>query len=134
MLLRKLGVDEIESVEWMFRVLDAAVHVHAATGAGVALNGRIGVDDLELFGILGDAELVARRNGDLREQRARGLPALGASAHVVIGALGGDRHLDGIARAFALERPSREARRAGRHAIVHCRMNQRLSHNVSSQS
>src|SRR6266478_6061533 len=31
----KLRVDEIEPVERMLRVLDAAVHVHAALGAGV---------------------------------------------------------------------------------------------------
>src|SRR6266481_8768501 len=123
LLLRKLRVDEIEPVERMLRVLDAAVHVHAALGAGVPLNGRIGIRDLELFGILGNTELVARHNGDLREQGACGLPAFGASTYVIIGALGRNAHLDGIARAFAHERCPREVRRAGPHAVVHCRMN-----------
>src|SRR5262249_55502419 len=64
-----------------------------------------------------------RHNGDLREQCARGLPAFGASTNVIIGALGRNAHLDGIARAFARECPSREVRRAGPHTVVHCRMN-----------
>jgi hypothetical protein len=66
-LLRKLSVDEIEPIERMLRVLDAAVHMRTTTGAGVSLNGGIGVPDLELVGVLGDTEFVARHNGDLRE-------------------------------------------------------------------
>src|SRR2546425_9479498 len=89
----------------MLRVLDAAVHVHAAIPAGVPLNGGVGIHDLELVGVLGNTELVARHNGDLREQCARGLPAFGASTDVIIGALGRNAYLDGIARAFARERP-----------------------------
>jgi hypothetical protein len=42
----------------MLRVLDAAVHVHAALRAGVPLNGRVGVYDFELICIFADAELV----------------------------------------------------------------------------
>ena len=56
-------------------------------------------------------------------QCACGLPAFGASTDVIIGALGRNAYLDGIARAFAHERPAREVRRAGPHAVVHCRMN-----------
>src|SRR5262245_65550050 len=89
----------------MLGVLDAAVHVHAAIPAGVSLNGGVGIHDLELFSVLGHTELVARHNGDLREQGARRLPALGASTDVIIGALGRHAHLDGIARAFAHECP-----------------------------
>src|SRR5215471_7576309 len=89
----------------MLVVLDAAIHVHAAIPAGVPLNGGVGIYDLELVGILGHTELVARHNGDLREHCARGLPAFGASTDVIIGALGHNAHLDGIARAFAHERP-----------------------------
>src|SRR5262249_52036266 len=89
----------------MLCVLDAAVHVHAAIPAGVPLNGGIGIHDFELVGALGNTELVARHNGNLRKQCARGLPAFGASTDVIIGTLGRDAHLDGIARAFAHERP-----------------------------
>src|ERR1700745_4127944 len=97
----------------MLGVLDAAVHVYAALLAGVPLNGGVGVHDLELVSILGHTELVARHDRDLREQRARGLPAFGAPTDVIIGALGRNVHLDGVARAFAHERPSREVWRAG---------------------
>src|SRR5437016_13199464 len=89
----------------MLGILDAAVHVYAAIPAGVALNGGIGIHDFELVGILGHTQLVARHDRDLREHRARGLPAFGASTDVIIGALGRNAHLDGIARAFARERP-----------------------------
>src|SRR5262245_987074 len=116
-------MDKIEPVERMFRVLDAAIYVHAAISAGVPLDRRIGVHDLELVGILGNTQLVARHNRDLREQRACGLPAFGASAYVIKSALRCDAHLDGIAPAFARERYSREVRRAGPAAIGHCRMN-----------
>jgi hypothetical protein len=116
-------VDKIESIERMLGVLDAAVHVHTASRAGMPLNGRVGVNGFELLGTLADAELVAAYNGDLRELRARGLPALGASAHVIIGALACDGHFDRIARAFALERPTRKIGRARLHAIVYRRMN-----------
>src|SRR5205809_7793912 len=81
------GVDKIETVERMLRVLDAAIHVHAAIFAGVPLDGRIGIHDLELVCILGNTQLVARHNRHLREQRAFRLPAFGASAYVIIGAL-----------------------------------------------
>src|ERR1700720_3142653 len=127
-------MDEVEPVKRMFRILDAAVHVNTALTAGMALNGRVGIDDGELLRILAHAQLVARHYGDLREQRARGLPAFGASAHVVIGALTSDTHLDGIACAFALQGAAREARRARLHAIVYCRMNGDLCHGMSSQT
>jgi len=55
----QFDVHEVESVERMVAVLDAAVHVHAAAGAGVALNRGFRVDDLELLRILGDFEFVA---------------------------------------------------------------------------
>src|SRR5262249_33591677 len=107
----------------MLGVLDAAVHVHAAIPAGVPLNGGVGIHDLELFSVLGHTELVARHNGDLREQCACGLPAFGASTAPLTPALGRNAHLDGITRAFASERAPREVWRAGFHAVVHCRMN-----------
>src|SRR5215813_3300035 len=76
-------MDKIEPVERMLCVLDAAIHVDAAIFAGVPLDGRIGIHDLELVGVLGNTQLVARHNRDLREHCARGLPAFGASADVM---------------------------------------------------
>src|SRR5262245_30499853 len=90
-------MDKIEPVERMRSVLDAAIHVDAAIFAGVPLDGRIGIHDLELVGVLGNTQLAARHNRDLREHCARGLPALGASAYVIVGALGRNGHLDGKA-------------------------------------
>ena len=57
-------MDKVESIKRMLGVLDAAVHVHAALAAGVTLDGGIGVDDLELVGVPGDLQLVARHHGD----------------------------------------------------------------------
>jgi hypothetical protein len=107
----------------MLCILDAAIHVHPAIFAGVTLDGRIGIHDLELVGVLGNTQLVARHNRDLREHCARGLPAFGASAYVIVGALGRNGYLDGIARTLARKRSSREVRRAGPDAAIHCRMN-----------
>src|SRR5882762_126451 len=105
-------MNEIEPVERMLGVLDPAIHMHTAFGAGVPLNGGIGIHDLQLRGILADADLVARHNGDLREHCPCRLPAFGASAHVIVGALSANAHNDRIARALALERPTRKARRS----------------------
>jgi hypothetical protein len=116
-------VDEIEPVERVLRILDAAVHVDAAYGAGVPLDRCIAIHDFKPFGVLADTELIARHNGDLRKQGTCGLPTFGASAHVIMSALRRDAHLDWIARAFALECSTREVRRTGLHTIVHCRMN-----------
>src|SRR6266576_1679893 len=116
-------MDKIEPVERMLCVLDAAIHVHPAIFAGVPLDGRVGIHGLELVGTLGNTELVARHNRDLREQRALRLPALGASTDVIIGALRRNAHLYGITRALAHKRPSREVRRAGFHTVVHSWMN-----------
>src|SRR6185437_5908979 len=115
-------MDKIEPVERMLCVLDAAIHVDAAIFAGVTLDGRVSIHDLEPIGILGSTELIARHNRDLREQRALGLPAFGASAYVIVGALGRDAHLYETTRALAHKRPSREVRRAGLHTVVHCRV------------
>jgi hypothetical protein len=60
LILGKLGVHEIEAIERMLRVLDAAVHVNPAPSASIALNGRVGIHDLELVGVVGHAQLVPR--------------------------------------------------------------------------
>ncbi len=55
---------EIKAVERMTRILDAAIHVHAAFLAGVPLNrGRL-VDDRELAAIRRDAQIVPRNDRD----------------------------------------------------------------------
>ena len=84
--LRQLGVDEVEAVERMVLVLDAAVHVHAAAVAGMALDRRAWRRRPSACAPLAvTLELVARHDRDHREQRAGRLPALGAAAGVVEG-------------------------------------------------
>src|SRR5690242_7110729 len=97
----------------MLVVLDASVHVHAATSAGVALDRRIRVDDLELVGVLRDLDLVFRHDRDDGEIRAFGLPALGAAARVLVRYIRTDTDFDRILRAFADERSARKVLRTG---------------------
>jgi hypothetical protein len=56
---------EVQAVERMRLVLDATEHVHAAADAGMALDCRIGIDDLQLLFVGGDLDFVARDDGDL---------------------------------------------------------------------
>jgi len=115
-------------LERMLRVLDAAIHMHAATGCKHGAEWSHWRPRPFSFSPPLETRTLSRgHNGDLCEQCARRLPAFRASACVVIGALGGDCHLDGIARAFAMQRPTRKARRAGWHAIVDCRNESRSS-------
>src|SRR5215831_10634837 len=105
---RALGVNEIESVQRVALVVDPAVHVDAALLARVPLDGRLGIHDCELVAVRFDAQVVARDDGDLREQRSFRLPALGAAAHVIVCALTLDRYLDLVLRAVAKQRSACE--------------------------
>src|SRR6516165_1192705 len=99
-------MDKIKSIKRMFCVLDATVHMHATLRA--RLDGSIRINDLQLVGIFSNTELVARHHRDLREQCTVGFPAFGASAHVVIGRLRGNGHLNGTARTFAVKSATRK--------------------------
>jgi hypothetical protein len=74
-------------------VFYAAVHVNAAPGAGVALDRRRLVDDLKLVSVRDNLDLVTADDGDLAEDRALGLPALGAAADVIVRCLRSDPDL-----------------------------------------
>src|SRR5579863_947873 len=106
----------------MVLVLDAAVHMGATGTAGITLDGRLLVDDLQLVAIRADAQLIAADDGYDREQRALGLPALGAAAHVIEGGVALERYGHRRGAAQTGERPSREIRLAGLHTIVDSRM------------
>jgi hypothetical protein len=82
-------------------VFDPAIHMHAAILAGMTLNGRLLVDDLQFVGILGDGDIVTRDDGDLRHGGTRRLPAFAAAANVIMGSLALQGHDHGIAGAFA---------------------------------
>src|SRR5690554_338811 len=116
-------MDEVQAVEGVAGILDAAEHVDAALLAGVTLDGGRRVDDLQLLLVGRDAEAVAGDHGDHGEEGAVRLPALGTAAHVVVGTLGGDRDLDPIAGAVAVQGAAAEALAAGLEAAVHPRVN-----------
>src|SRR5437879_8826760 len=92
----------------MALVLYPSIHVHAALLAGMPVDGSLGVHDRELVAVRLDAQVVAPHDGDLREQRPFGIPALGAAAHVIVRALPLDRYLDPVLRAVAIKRPACE--------------------------
>lgn len=81
----------------------AAVKREASVEAGdtIAFLYGTGVNNAQLFSMGSDTDLVARHHGDLREQRAFRLPALGAAACVVVRSLAGDGDFDLVAAAFA---------------------------------
>ncbi|MNE48738.1 hypothetical protein D3C80_1432220 [compost metagenome] len=113
----------------MCAVLDAAIQVHAALAAGVPLNGRLGVDHRQFLGMLGDPELVARHHCDQGEQRALGLPALGAAAGVIVGRLRGNLHPHGVLGAAADEGAAGEILGTRLDAVVDRRVNRKcVSH------
>ena len=78
-------MNEVEAMEGMLGVLDPAIHVNTAIPAGMALNGGGAIHDLELVTIRRNAHAVAAHDRDLREQCAVGLPALRATANMVMG-------------------------------------------------
>ena len=65
---------EVETLEWM--VFDnASKEMNSTLLAGVTLNGRGRVDNMEFVGIGGDRKFVHRDYADNREQCAFWLPA-----------------------------------------------------------
>src|SRR6202171_4475530 len=112
LLLEQFGMDEVEAVERMRLVLDAAVHMGAARLAGVPLDGRRGIDDLKLVAVLKHADAVAGHHRDHREDRPFRFPAFGAAAGVVVGDIALDADLDRLAvLAFADQGSSGKAAR-----------------------
>src|SRR4030095_12271543 len=94
-------MDEVEAVEWMPLVLDPAVHMRPAGLAGMALDRRRRVDNLQLVAVLEHFHIVARDHGDDGEGRARGRPALCAAGGGVVGNVALDGDLDRLVRALA---------------------------------
>src|SRR6185295_10411098 len=111
-------MDEVEAVERMRLVLDAAVHMGTAHLAGVALDGRRGIYDLQLVAVFRHFHVVARHNGDHRKSCALWLPAFGAAAGMVMSDVAGDGNLDRLVLALADQGASGEAARALLHSVV----------------
>ena len=101
-------MDEVQPVERMALVLDAAVHMGAADLAGVTLDRRRASTIAQLVFVLQHRDVFARHHGDDGEGRAVGLPAFGAAAGVVVGDVALDGDLDGAVAAFADQRAARK--------------------------
>src|SRR5262249_55931724 len=106
--LEQLGVDEVEAVEGMALVLDPAVHMRAAGLAGVPLDHRRRIDDMQLVAVLEYGDVLPWHDGDDRERRTRRLPALGAAAGMIVGDVALDADLDRVVLAFADQRSAGE--------------------------
>src|SRR5216683_2749041 len=125
-------MDEVEPVERVRLVLDAAVHMRAADLAGMPLDRRRRVDDVQLVAVLEHGHAVAWHDGDHREGRPFGLPAFGAAAGVVVGDIALDADLDRLAvLAFADQGSAGKAARALLDAAVN-RWMEMNSHGLSS--
>src|SRR5260370_20359561 len=112
-------MDEGEPIERVRLVLDAAVHVRAADLAGMPLDCRRGVDDVQLVAVLEHGQAVAWHDGDHREGRPCRLPAFGAAAGMVVGDIALDADLDRLAvLAFADQGSAGKAARALLDAAV----------------
>ena len=74
---------EIQPLEGMV-LLDAPEHMYPALLARVTLDGSAPIDDSELLCVGRDTQGVPRHDPDHGEQRASGLPALGATAGMVV--------------------------------------------------
>src|SRR5262249_43300015 len=98
---RQFRMDKIETEKRMLFVLDASVHVHAATFAGMSLDDRVRIDHRQLVPIGSYADFVAWYDRNLGEKCASRFPAFGAAAYVVMSTLTIDRHGYFLIRAVA---------------------------------
>src|SRR5262249_15826420 len=99
-------------------VLDAAIHMRAAALAGVTLDHRRRIDDLQLVAVLEHGHVLAGHHRDHRERCALRFPAFGAPASVVLPAVPLHAHLHRPVRAFADEGSAGKIARALLYAVV----------------
>src|SRR5258708_4591531 len=99
----QFGMDEVETIERMALVLDAAVHMGTANLASMPLDRRRRVDHAQLIAVLKNGHVVARDDRDHRKGCSFGFPALGATAGVIVGDIALDADLDRLVRALADE-------------------------------
>src|ERR1700693_5313362 len=111
-------MDEVETMERMPLVLDTAVHMGAASLAGVPLDRLRGIDDVKLVAVLQNGDVVARHHRDHREGRAFRFPALGAAAGVIVGDIALDADLHRLVLAFADQRSAGKAARTLLYSMI----------------
>src|SRR5882672_2271092 len=102
----------------MSLVLNPAVHMRATRLAGVSLDSRGRVDNLQLVAVFEHRDIFAWHNGDHREGRTGRLPAFGAAAGVVVGDIALDADLDLFVAALADKGAAGKAARALLDAVV----------------
>lgn len=110
-------MDKVEALEWVI-LLDAAKHVDAALLAHVALDRHARVEHVELVGVGHHLDEGPGHGADNGEERALGLPALCATAGVVLHDVFAHFDLHWVVGAVALESASRETVVALDNAVV----------------
>lgn len=117
LVIRELDVDKVETLEGVI-VLNASEQVDTAVTAGVSLDSSALVDNSELVTVGSDLDLVTGNDSDDGEESTLGLPALGASAGVVVSDLAAKGDLDRVGGALAAELATREVGRALGDAVL----------------
>lgn len=117
LFIRELNVDKVETLEGVI-VLNATKQVDTAVTAGVSLNSSALVNNSELVTVGSDLELVAGDDSDDGEESTLGLPALGASAGVVVSDLAAEGDLDRVGGALAAKLATREVGRTLGDAVL----------------
>jgi len=130
LLFGQFNVNEIQAVEGMGLVLDAAKHVDTAVLARVALDGRSRIDNRQLVGVRRDRNGIAGNDTDHGEDGAFRLPALGATTGVVVGHIACDGDLNRLVRAQALQRAALEAGGSGNDAGIDRGMDSLVLHGL----
>jgi hypothetical protein len=87
-VVAQLDMDKVQTVEGVLD-FNSSKHVDTAILAGVTLNNCFLVDDVQFAGAGGNGEGRAGYDGYDAEDCARGFPAFGAAASVVVGDIRG---------------------------------------------
>ena len=104
----------------------SSIHMNTAFLAGMALNGRRLIDNLQLVGVCShaqiifryDGNLIFRYDGNLRKKRALRFPALAATTSMVMSTLRSHGNLDRFIVAVAMQKATGEIINASLYAIV----------------
>src|SRR5882724_8949987 len=111
-------MNEVQTVERMPLVLDAAEHMRTASLAGMPLYSCRCIDHLKLVAVFQNADVFARYDRYHSKDRPLRLPAFGAAAGVVVGDVTLDADLDRPILAFADQGSAGETARALPYSVV----------------
>ena len=110
-------MNKVQSLEGMI-LLYAPEQVYAALLASVPLDCHAFINNLQFLSVGGDFNLVDRNDGDDSEDGARGLPAFGAAAGVVMEDIAAEIHFNFVVGAVATELTAGEAVAAFCDAVI----------------